>query len=126
MKMFILSVSLLPFSAFADKGLVTCDGVSIVCNACTFISMVNGLVQWLFTILALLAVMMMVYAGFKLVVSQGNSHAWGEAKGMLTNVIVGFVIVLSAWLIVDTLIKMLASSNSGLGMWNSLEADCGK
>ena len=118
--LFAFLLLFLPDSALS-AGLVTCDGsIASPCDFCAFMTMVNELIKWLFTILTLLAVMMMMYAGFKLVVSQGNSSAWGEAKGMLTNIIVGFVIVLAAWLIVDTLMKMLADSSAGLGMWNTL------
>ena len=108
------------------KGLVPCGGGGDEqpCNACHAMTMVNGLISYLFTIVAFLAVMVMMYAGVKLVTSQGNASAWEEAKGMLTNVIVGFVIVLAAWLVVDTLMKMLLDPKViEPGMWNSLSSD---
>jgi Na+-driven multidrug efflux pump len=106
------------------KGLVPCGGTGeSPCNACHAMALANELISFLFTILALLAVMVMMYAGVKLVISQGNSHEWEEAKGMLTNVIIGFVIVLSAWLIVDTIMKMLVDPNViEVGMWNSFDS----
>jgi hypothetical protein len=108
-------------------GLVPCDGVKIPCNACTFTVMANGLIQYLFTILTLVVVLMIVYTGFKLVISQGDTGAWSKAKDMFTNVVIGFIIILSAWLIVDTLMKVLVGDNSDFGPWNSLSssrADC--
>ena len=39
--------------------------------------------------------------------SAGNAGALERAKGMMTNVVIGFIIVLSAWLIIDTVIKTL-------------------
>ncbi len=77
------------------------------------------------------AVRIVIYAGLKLVVSAGNPSAMSDAKKMLTNVLIGFVIVLSAWLIVDTIMKALLNPNyeSGeieFGPWNQLEANqCG-
>ncbi|MFM2381785.1 MAG: hypothetical protein RLZZ76_552 [Candidatus Parcubacteria bacterium] len=104
------------------EGLVPCGEVGNPCNACDAIVMVDGLLSFLFTLLAFLAVIVMMYAGAKLVMSQGNSHEWEEAKGMLTNVIVGFVIVLAAWLVVDTLMKMLLDPDViEVGMWNTLK-----
>ncbi len=121
------SFILLPSIVFGagDLGMVTCDGVDTACTFCTLMTMVNNLIQWLFTMLALIAVMMLMYAGVQLVVSRGNSHAMEEVKGMLTNIVIGFVIILSAWLIVDTVMKMLLNPEAKKGMWNSFEADCG-
>jgi hypothetical protein len=104
------------------EGLVTCSGPD--CNLCSFVDMVNGLVDWLFGFLVLAAVLGLMITGFKMVVSGGNESAWTQAKSMFTNIIIGFVIVLSAWLIVDTILKAFIDSDSGFGMWNKIE-DCG-
>lgn len=117
---FLLSVTLIPAVAGA-QGLVTCEGVD--CNFCTFAEMVNNIVQWLVAILTLVAVMLMVYAGFKLVTSAGDTSAVQEAKKLLTNVIIGFVIILAAWTLVDTLIKALASDEVEVGVWRPIH--CG-
>jgi len=109
---------LIPQSAAAQ--LVTCAGPD--CNFCTATQMVDGLIGWLIGILVLVAVLLLCVAGFKLVTSAGNSSAVGEAKQMLVNVIVGFVIILAAWTIVDTLIKTLAGGD--LGVWNPVA--CGE
>jgi hypothetical protein len=104
------------------EGLVTCSGPD--CNFCTFVTMVDKVISFIFTLMVLGAVLMMVFAGFKLVVSQGDEHAMGEAKSMITNVVVGFVIVMSAWLIVDTMMKALLKTNSDFGIWNEVKG-CG-
>ena len=107
-------------------GLVPCGEKGNPCNACHAMGMVNNLISYLFTIITFLAVMVIMYAGVKLVTSQGNASEWEEAKGMMTNMIVGFVIVLSAWLVVDTLMKMLLSDEViKPGMWNKLDGGCG-
>jgi len=103
--------------------LVTCTGVD--CNFCHLLSTGKNVIDLLFQVLIIAAVVMIVVAGFKLVTSAGNVSAMQSAKGMLTNVIIGFVIVLSAWLIVDTIIKMLVGQNSQFGMWNQFSSDCG-
>jgi hypothetical protein len=102
-------------------GLVPCGEKGNPCNACHAMGMVNSLISYMFTIITFLAVMVIMYAGVKLVTSQGNASEWEEAKGMLTNMIVGFVIVLSAWLVVDTLMKMLIDTKVVPGMWNQLD-----
>jgi hypothetical protein len=107
-------------------GLVTCAGPD--CDMCDFVNMINGIVNWLFGFLVLAAVFGLMISGFKLVVSAGNEAAWSAAKSMVTSVVVGLVIVLSAWLIVDTIMKGFVKDSSGIksefGMWNQI-ADCG-
>ncbi len=107
-----------------DSGLVTCTGAD--CNVCTFVQLISNIVNWLFGFLVLLAVLGIMYAGFQLVTSAGNTSALDKAKSMFTNIIIGFVIVLSAWIIVDTVMKAFAAPESKLGMWNQIPAgSCG-
>lgn len=118
--MFLFPLLVIPLIVFgADPaGLVTCDGPD--CNWCTLVKMADVVIDWLFTFFTLAAVMMVMYVGFKLVVSQGNSSAWEEGKKMFSNLVIGFVIFISAWLIVDTILKGLIDTNSDFGQWNSL------
>lgn len=127
----LLVLFLLPTIAFGQEGFVQC-GYERMCNVCDLVLMVNNIITWMFGILALLAVMGLMVAGFRLVVSGGDVGAWTSAKQMFTNIIVGFVIVLAAWLIVDTIMKALLDPNLAdsqgvaFGMWNQLDGvNCG-
>lgn len=93
------------------------------CNFCTLLAMGGNIVDLLFQLLVIAAVILIVVAGFKLVTSAGNPQALEGAKSMLTNVIIGFVIIISAWLIVDTIFRMLAQENEGIDfrVWNRIE-----
>jgi len=122
---FLLTLPSLVFGQ-TPPGLVTCSGPD--CDMCHFVNMINGIVNWLFGFLVLAAVFGLMISGFKLVVSAGNEAAWSAAKSMVTSVVVGLVIVLSAWLIVDTIMKGFVKDSNGIksefGMWNQV-ADCG-
>ena len=50
---------------------------------------------------------MLAYSGFLLVVNPFNSGAQSQAKKIITNTVVGIVIALSAWLIVDAIMAVL-------------------
>lgn len=102
-----------------DTGLVTCVGPD--CNWCSLMSLVNNVVEWLIIFLSVIAVIVLVIAGFKLVTSAGNTEAWSSAKSMFTNVILGIIIVLAAWLAIDTTLVML--TGGGINYW--LPDDCG-
>ena len=107
------------YAAGADSGLVTCTDPQD-CNLCTLIQMFDRVLDFLFKFLTLAAVMMVMYAGFQLVISQGNSGAMEKAKGMISNIVIGFVIMMSAWLIIDTVMKGLVDTEAGYGQWNEL------
>ncbi len=114
----VLLVTAIP--EFATAALVTCSGPE--CDFCNLLDMVNGIVNFLITICVVIAVIMIAVAGVKLLTSGGNSSAAAEAKGLFTNVVIGFIIVLSAWLIVDTVLRITTDSG-GLDAWGLVE--CG-
>ena len=120
----VLGLSLVPFAAGAQEaGLVNCglDASSYDCNFCTLMEMVNSIIRWLIAFLSIIAVGVMVYAGFKMVTSGGNTSAWEEGKSLFTNVVIGIIIVLASWLIVDTVLETL--TGSGINEW--FPSDCG-
>ena len=118
-----------PVEVFAQysAGLVpeACSTDVTKCDFCSFIEMTSNVINLLFQILVIVAVIMVVVTGFRLVTSGGNVSAMEKSKESLTNVIIGFVIVLSAWMIVDTVIKTLVADGQPFGVWNKFDGDCG-
>lgn len=68
----------------------------------------------------ILAVLYIVYSGFLFVVSAGNPSAREGAKTRILNVVVGIVVLLSAWLIVDFIMKKLYVESDDFGPWNAI------
>ncbi len=72
----------------------------------------------------LIFVMLMAWAGLQFILSVSNPEARSHARGMLMNAAVGLLIVMSAWLIVDFVMKTLYSGPDGtkgqFGPWNSI------
>ncbi len=114
----LAAVPLLSYAA----GLVPCGGPGEEsCQMCHVAQLVNGVISWLVMILGTIAAIIIVYAGFKLVTSGGNQHAKEEAKELINNMLIGYVIVLAGWLLIDTGMKMLlVDGETKLGMWNQL------
>lgn len=119
---FVFLIWLLPVGVLAQSGLVPCDGPD--CNACYLVDTANTLVNFLIQMLSVIGVIVLVVAGFRLVTSGGDAGAAQKAKEMFTNVIIGFVLVLAAWLIVDTILVVLTKS-SGLEFWTNIECSEG-
>ena len=106
----------LPVTVLAQgNGLVPCGRGDDMCGTEDIVPLVDGVVRFLITILSALAVIVMVYAGFQMVTSGGDETKWRQAKGMFTNVVIGIIIVLAAWLIVDTILEVV--TGTGLSGW---------
>lgn len=130
MKLYILFiiviVTIVPDLAEAQNlGLTEalCDGPT--CSACHLVELGNRLIKWLIGIIVILFAVLAVWAGFGLVTSGGNPSALQDAKSRFTNAFIGFLIVLSAWLIVDTLMRGIVNGTdgdiTGYGPWSQIK-----
>lgn len=103
------------------KGLIPCGGVGEPeCGSCELLQLINNLIEFLVQLAILVAGVIFAWGGFKMVISAGESGSISEARGMMTNAVVGIVIVLCAWLAVDTLMKMLLKEQV-IGVWNEIQ-----
>jgi len=111
----------------ADTGLIPCTGTD--CNFCDLVTLGNNVLNWIFGFVFVVFGVITFIAGFGLVTSGGNQAALDAAKKKLSNAVVGLIIVFSAWLIVDTLVKAALAGTDGevtfgsvsLGPWNSID-----
>lgn len=96
-----------------EYGLVPCGSPGQEpCTTEHVVAFANNVITWLISILGVIAVIALIITGFKLVVSAGNPSAWSAAKEMFTNIVIGIIIILAAWLVVDTILK--GFTNQGL------------
>ena len=122
----------LPLSVFAaDLPLLT-PGWSLVpeaCRACPcgfagVIGIVQNLMNAGISVGIFFAVIIMTWAGLLYISTPTNPEARSKANNMLINAVVGMVIILSAWLIVDFVMKALYSGPDGqqgkFGPWNNI------
>jgi len=95
---------------FGGSGLVpNCTG-----NACGWvelITLINGLIQYLIVLSTFFILAVFVYAGYKITTARGNPTAISDARKMLITSVLGFVLVLTAWLIVATVLKLTVNQN---------------
>ena len=114
MRPFLIAVfvglAAVPLFVFA-QGLVPCSGPD--CQACDLVKLGNNVISFLISIAAIIGAIMFAVAGFKMVISAGNESEVSAAKELMTNVVIGFVILLAAWLIVDTVMKTFVGDKLG-------------
>jgi len=78
--------------------------------------MINKVVNFiLFTMAVPIAAIMFAYAGFLLVTSGGETSKRTKAKSIFTNVAIGLVLAVAAWLIINTILSILGFDGSWIG-----------
>jgi Type IV secretion system pilin len=135
----ILSFLILPLFTFAQykpavgadgtisEGLVPCEGA--FCSTCDVVVLANTGIKWLLTLSFLFFAVLAVYAGSKLIMAQGRAGALQDAKQSFTNAFIGLIIILVAWILVDTLLRNVLGKNGelsggvieGYGPWSKIE-----
>ncbi len=79
----------------------------------TLVVVFNRLIALLITLaIIFVAPLMVAYSGFLLVIGQGNASEISKAKGILWNTVVGIVIALAGWMIVDAIMAVLYNSTT--------------
>jgi hypothetical protein len=72
-----------------------------ICQPSDIFKQIARITNYLIGFIGVLVVIKIVVAGFQMVIAQGNSEAVQNAKGSITNAMIGLVIVMSAFLIAN-------------------------
>jgi hypothetical protein len=100
-----------------EVSLVPCKGVD--CNLSSFATLVQNLLNFGIFLASIIAALLFAYAGWLYLSNSLNGgESVSRAKSLFINVAIGYVIILGAWLVVDTLLGSLLGSDFGL--WNAL------
>lgn len=98
--------------------IVTCTGAggSIPCTCEHLIQTAQNVLNTGIYLAVFLSAVLFAWAGWKLMTGKttGNESSIGDARKILWNVMIGLVIILAAWLIVNTLFSVL-TKGGGLG-----------
>lgn len=83
------------------------------CNFQALMELVNNVINFLLFYFATpLAAIIFAYAGFLLIFSSANEHNKTHAKAIIGKVLLGYVIALAAWLIINTILSMLLTDEA--------------
>lgn len=112
---------LTPLSAAAQFGPI----VPEVCKSCAcgfggVMAIIQNVVNFIIAIAIIIATLIMVWAGGLYIMSSTNPESRSTANKMLLNAVIGILIVLSAWLVVDFVMKTLYDNGSEFGPWNTI------
>lgn len=92
-----------PTSAINAEGVIPCgNGITDPCTICHFIVGFKNLIDWGRNILIALSITSLSIAGVMYVVSSGDPEMTKKAKNLAVNTVIGFSLMLGAWLIINT------------------------
>ena len=87
---------------------IPCDGVKVPCDFNMLMLLISNIIGFVVKYLALpLATITIIYAGF-IYLTTAITDQKAKARKMLLNVVIGFAVLLAAFIIVRTIVKVLA------------------
>jgi hypothetical protein len=120
----LINVPTLAMAAGLPGQIVTCDGTSLnggkECTVCSLATTAQNILNTAIYILVFLSAVLFAWAGFKMLTAGGDSEGYSQGKSILINVIIGLVIVLAGWIVIDTLMKTMVNQGGVLGPWNKI------
>lgn len=121
-----------PQSAFAVlEGIVPCGPGTkdLSCSFCDLFQMIDNIIDFAVkTLMPVLATLMIVVGAITLMTAGGSESQLSKGKDIIKNTILGIVIVLASWLVIDTIMVSFTNlteegSSSSWGPWNEIECD---
>lgn len=126
----ILLITVFLFFAFASpafaqiwdgKYTVTCnESSSAPCTFCDALKVTANVVQFLTQIALSLAALFITMGAILIMISGANEKWYEMGKSSLTNAVIGLFITLGAWLIVNTVINIIAPGDGGILPWTQV------
>lgn len=125
--LFVIVLAVIVFAvalpAQAADPLVMCGRTGQpACQPCDFLTMFKRIVDFFtFTLTPIIGTTLILFSGFVILISGGNSERIGAGKKMLTNTVIAIVIIYASFLIVNFFIQSLAGDNNTATSWFKLE-----
>ncbi len=108
-----------------SSGIVPCgDAGEQACNFCDLVKLADNSLSFAVYFSVFVATLLFAYAGFLYVTAVGDTGKISTATGIFGKVVVGMIIVLTAWLVVDTVMKTFFDKSDlaeNFGPWNDIK-----
>lgn len=104
-----------------EGNFVSCNGPD--CDYCDVVELVERVIRWLVLVLTIIGTILFAVAGYILASSQGDVGKRKKGKDMILSVVIGFILILSSWMIIDVIMKAFVGGE--VGVWNSVTENCG-
>ena len=116
---FLLSVPTLASADFSPQVVpIDCNSSGGCSSFCDFAQLAQNLLNDLIYLAVFMSAVLFAWAGWVSMTAGGDMGKIKRAREVFGNVVIGLVIILAAWLVVDLLMKTLTGGK--LGPWNSI------
>ena len=86
-------------------------------SICDIVTLAQNVLNFGIFMAVVLSAFLFAYAGWNMLTAQGNSELYAKGKRVFGNVLIGLIIILAGWIIIDTLMRTLTGSGlSGGGI----------
>ena len=117
---FLFVALLVPSLAHAQEGLVPCgNSGQAQCGFRDLFVLLHNILEFaIFQLAPILVTLMVAVGGFLMLTAAGSAGRFAKGIDFIKNALIGYIIVLASWLIVNTVLQQLgAASWTGLGTW---------
>lgn len=91
------------------------------CTTCGLVTLASNLINFAIFLGVILAALLFAYAGGLYLFSAANPGNISKAHKIFWDVLLGLVIILVAWMVIDTVMKVLYGNGpQGWGPWNTI------
>ncbi len=113
------------FNQIQAAGLVPCGGKGEpTCQLCHFFVLFKNIINFiLWQIVPPVAVFMITVSGFFMIFSGGNPENIEKGKKIITNTLIGLVIIYATWAIINLFFQVIGVQN-WTGLQNWWQIDC--
>jgi len=125
-KIFLILIILIGLflNNLAFAALVTCDPALPAgpgsCDLCALFETIQNVVNFLIGLAFSIVTIMLVYGGIRMYFSGDNPNNRKTAVNVVINAVIGLVIVLTSWVIINTVITFLAKPGSAPTFWTQI------
>lgn len=119
------AASLVPCGASVDDKTTPINEMA-PCTLCHLLFGIQNIITWMRNVMTAIAIAVIVGMGILYIVSAGNDSLMGYAKTGITAALIGFAVILCAWLIVSAIFNLkIFNTTAGLvrSNWNTFSCN---
>ncbi len=103
----LLSGGLVPDCGYNIKTISNSGGTGRMCGLADIITLIQNIIEYIFILVLPIVAIVFAYVGYLYLTSGGNTAKHTQAKEAMTNLGIGILIILAAWLIIKSVLTTL-------------------
>ena len=120
--LFSVGLAILPLISYAAI-VPSCGGVGqAACSYCDLLQLVKNVMDFMLYLVFPLATIGIIVGGFNIMLAAGSTSRVQKGRQYITAAVVGILIALLAWTVLDTILKVISPNFevAALGPWKEL------